>query len=69
MTISAKEGSGIDNMLDMVRQICGVVNFDLKAPVCFTERQENLLKQLQNVESKQQTASIITELLKGKLRV
>jgi tRNA modification GTPase len=67
--VSAREATGIEKMLEKVRQICGVVKFDLKAPVCFTERQENLLQQLQNVKSKQQAASIITELLNGKLRV
>ena len=64
--ISAKEGTGIENLLEKVRQICGVVGFDLKTPVCFTERQNNLLKQLQNAKSAQQAASVITELLNGK---
>ncbi|MHC4728084.1 MAG: GTPase [Planctomycetota bacterium] len=67
--ISAKEGSGIDNMLEKIREICGVQNFDLKAPVCFTDRQENLLQKLQHAKSKQQAASVITELLNGRLRV
>jgi small GTP-binding protein len=67
--ISAKEGTGIENMLEKIRQICGVVNFDLKAPVCFTDRQENLLQKLQHAKSKQQAASVITELLNGRLRV
>ena len=67
--ISAKEGTGIENMLEKLRQICGVADFDLKTAVCFTERQHNLLQKLQNVKSPQQAASIITELLNGRLSV
>jgi tRNA modification GTPase len=67
--ISAKEGTGIENLLEKVRQICGVTDFDLKTPVCFTQRQNDLLQQLKNAKSTQQAASIITELLNGRLRV
>ncbi|MFZ2146965.1 MAG: GTPase [Sedimentisphaerales bacterium] len=65
--ISAKEGTGIENLLEKVRQVCGVADFDLKTAVCFTDRQENLLQQLTNIKSKQQASSIITELLNGKI--
>ena len=65
--ISAKEGTGIENLLEKIRQTCGVAEFDLKTAVCFTNRQENLLKQLTNIKSKQQAASIITELLNGQV--
>jgi len=67
--ISAKENTGIENMLEKIRQITGVAGFDLKSPVCFTERQHNLLQKLQNAESPQQAASVISELLNGELRV
>lgn len=69
LCISAKHGTGIDNLLEKVRQITGVLEFDLSTPVCFTERQQNLLQQLQYTKSTQQASSIITELLKGTLRV
>ena len=65
--ISAKEGTGIENLLEKIRQTCGVTEFDLKTPVVFTSRQENLLKQLKNAKSKQQATSIITELLNGQV--
>ncbi|MFB0552997.1 MAG: GTPase [Phycisphaerae bacterium] len=65
--ISAKEGTGIENMIEKIREICGVADFDLKTPVVFTIRQEKLLQQLKNAKSKQQAASIITELLNGKI--
>lgn len=67
--ISAKEGTGIENMLEKVRQSTGVTKFDLKTPICFTKRQNNLLQQLKNAKSTQQAASIITELLNGGLSV
>jgi tRNA modification GTPase len=67
--ISAQEGTGIEKLLEKVRQICGVADFDLKNTVCFTQRQINLLQQLIHAKSKQQAASIITELLNAALRV
>jgi tRNA modification GTPase len=67
--ISAKEGTGIENLTDKIRQICGVADFDLQTTVCFTDRQENLIKQLTHAESKPQAASILTELLNGGIRV
>jgi tRNA modification GTPase len=67
--ISAKEGTGIENMLEKVRQTCGISDYDLKTAVCFTQRQNNLLQQLIHTKSTQQAASIITELLNGGLRV
>ena len=63
--ISAKYGNGIENLCEKIRQICGVADFDLHSPVCFTDRQENLLKQIKNTISTRQSASIITELLNG----
>jgi tRNA modification GTPase len=67
--ISAKFGNGIENLCEKIRQICGVDNFDLKSTICFTSRQENLLKQLQKAKSKQQAVSVITELLNAPFRV
>ncbi len=65
--ISAKDGTGIENLLEKIRRICGVADFDLKTPVVFTSRQEEVLKRLKNAESKQQATSIITELLNGQV--
>jgi tRNA modification GTPase len=67
--ISAKEGTGIEHLSEKIIKTAGVADFDLREPVCFTARQENLLKKLTNLKSKQQAASIITELLKGQIRV
>ncbi len=67
--ISAKLGTGIENLFEKIRQICSVVGFDLRTAVCITSRQENLLKRLSSVKSKEQATSIITELLNGQLHV
>lgn len=67
--ISAKLETGIENLLNKIRQICGAADFELNSAVCFTARQEKLLKQLLNAKSKRKTLSVITELLNGRLRV
>jgi len=67
--ISAKLGTGIETLLQKIKEVLGVVNFDLRQAVCFTGRQEKLLKKLAGVKSKRQVASIITELLNGAVRV
>jgi len=65
--ISAKTGNGVEELLEEIRKVCGVADFDLKTTVCFTDRQENLLTQLKNAGSKQQAVLIITELLNGQV--
>jgi tRNA modification GTPase len=65
--ISAKFGTGIENLAGKILQICGVSDFNLKTTVCITSRQENLLKQLKKTKSRQQAELIITELLNGRL--
>jgi len=67
--ISAKEGTGIESLNKKIIKTIGVADYDLQAPVCFTARQENILRELTNVKSKQQVRSIITELLNGRIRV
>ncbi len=67
--ISAKFGTNIEELTEKIRQICRAIDFDLKTAVCFTSRQENLLKQLKNAKSKDHAASIITELLNAPVRV
>ena len=67
--ISAKLGTGIENLLKKIQQLCDVIDFDLKTTVCITSRQENLLKQLKKAKSEQQALSIITELLNAPLSV
>jgi tRNA modification GTPase len=61
--ISAKDGTGIKHLTETIRQACGAADFDLRQPVCFTNRQQDLLEHLTISKSEQQTTSIITELL------
>ena len=65
--ISAKEGTGIEKLNEKIIKTIRATDFDLREPVCFTTRQENLLKKLTNIKSKQKATSIITELLKGRV--
>jgi tRNA modification GTPase len=67
--ISAKFGTGIENLTQKILEICGVADFDLHTPVCFTPRQEKLLNQLTKVKSKRKATSLITELLNGQIGV
>ena len=67
--ISAKLGTGIENLTKKIPEMLDVVGFDLKQPVCITNRQQNLLKQLTTVESSSQAVPLITELLNGRLCV
>lgn len=67
--ISAKEGSGIENLKHKIEQISNVTHYDPRQPICFTVRQEKLLEQLNNAPSEQRATSIITELLNGQFCV
>jgi tRNA modification GTPase len=67
--ISAKLGTGIENLKKMILKTCEVTDFNLKQPVCFTDRQEKLLEQLSITKSRQHAGSIIAELLNGQISV
>jgi tRNA modification GTPase len=69
VSISAKFGTGIENLTKKILQICGIDGFDFQTAVFFTSRQENLLKQLTKTKSKHKAVSLITELLNGQVRV
>lgn len=66
--ISAKFGTGIENLTRKILQICGVADFDIHTNICFTQRQEELLNQLTKTKSKRKAVSLITELLNGQLK-
>jgi len=67
VSISAKFGTGIENLIRKILQICGVADFDIHTTVCFTPRQEELLNQLTKTKSKRKALSLITELLNGQV--
>ncbi len=63
--ISAKQGTGISDLIQAVRRVCNVVGFPSDCVVAFTDRQRRLLTGLQHVGSKSEAASIVMELLQG----
>jgi len=63
--IIAKEGTGIEELKETIQRTIRAAAFDVRQPVCFTARQENLLKQLTTAQSAEHAASIITELSSG----
>ncbi len=67
LRISAKKGLGMDRLTDRILQESGTVDFDLTQPTCFTQRQEELLSQVTNAESKRRAASIISDLVNGRV--
>lgn len=67
--LSARSGSGIETLIEMIKVTCGVSDFDNNRPIAFTERQVQLLKKLTKATSKTKAASIIQELLNGRLSV
>jgi len=67
--ISAKFGTGTENLVKKIQKMIGVDTFDTQQPVCITGRQEELLKKLKKTKSKSEGATIITELLNGQLGV
>ena len=69
LVISAKNGTGIEELTKHIRTMLGVEGFDLKQAVCFTDRQQRLLEQLPQIKNKLAVTSIITELLNGSICV
>jgi len=67
VTTSAKTGEGIENLVSRIQQKLGVSDFNLRTAVCVTSRQEKLLKNLIEAQSRQQAVRIITELLNSRL--
>lgn len=67
--ISAKTGSGIKELLDEIENSLGVVDFDLKKTVCFTDRQRDIVQKIFSSQSKNGIKELITELLRGRLFV
>jgi hypothetical protein len=65
VSISAKTGFGIDELLMVIRIRLGVDCFDLAQPVCFNTRQLGLLEKISKTDSKSLVACGITELLNG----
>ncbi|MBU2596200.1 MAG: hypothetical protein KJ757_01350, partial [Planctomycetes bacterium] len=66
---SAKTGEGIDRLMTAIEKTLGVLYFDIKKTVCFTDRQKGILKQVASASTKQRIKELIQELLKGSVAV
>jgi tRNA modification GTPase len=69
VSISAKEGTGLEIIVERITEISGVDGFESKAAVCFTQRQRRLLEELARAESAGRCGAVIAELLNGTLAV
>ena len=69
VSISAKTAENIDDLIETIRKILGITDFDAKEAICFTDRQESLLSQMLTAKTKSQVESLITELLNGEVCV
>ncbi len=67
--ISAQQGSGIDELIRTIRHTCGAVDFGPRTVAAFTGRQIHLLEALQHSTSKDETRSILSELLANSVSV
>jgi tRNA modification GTPase len=67
--VSAKQGTGIDDLIRTVHQACRVSDFSSDCLVAFTDRQRRLLGDLQRAKSTEEAAAIIGELLEGPVSI
>ncbi|MCD4830706.1 MAG: 50S ribosome-binding GTPase [Anaerohalosphaeraceae bacterium] len=65
VSVSAKDGHGIDKLVSAIEVVLGVADYDFKATVCFTERQMKLMAKIAVARSKKEIRQFITELLTG----
>ncbi len=65
--ISAKQGTGIDDLVQAVHRVCGLPELDCLAPVAFTDRQRKGLERLQRATSVSEAGGIIEGLICGPL--
>ena len=63
--ISAKLGTGIDNLILAIHRICGVAAFDGRTSIAFSDRQRRLLEALHLSNSKANARSFLSELLES----
>jgi len=67
VNISAKSATGCDKLIHSIEQIFGITKFYRQSCVCFTGRQEQVLRQIIAAKSKETAVSAISELLNGRL--
>jgi tRNA modification GTPase len=69
VVISAKNSTGIDVLTKRIRTVLGVESFDLRQPVCFTDRQKSLIELILTKSDESAAKSLITELLNADIVV
>jgi tRNA U34 5-carboxymethylaminomethyl modifying GTPase MnmE/TrmE len=65
VSISAKTGDGIENLLNEIQGRLQVCDFDCTLPVVFTARQEKLLTAIVEAREKTQLRKLLTEAIDG----
>jgi tRNA modification GTPase len=67
--ISAKQGTGIDDLIGAIHQTLGTTPVDTQTAVAFTLRQSSLIGQLRRAPSRSEARRITSQLLTGSLVV
>ncbi|HIJ67122.1 MAG TPA: GTP-binding protein [Planctomycetes bacterium] len=67
ISISAKTGDRIELLVERIREILGVSDFCLNKPVCFTQRQLELVKLLSKAKARSMAETVIKQLLQGEI--
>ncbi|MDO8302633.1 MAG: GTPase, partial [Sedimentisphaerales bacterium] len=62
VVISAKNGTGIEELTKKIRVVLGVEGFDLKQAVCFTQRQKQLLQKIAVAKDSQSVQNALAAL-------
>ncbi len=63
--ISAKQGTGIEDLIHAVHQTCKLVDFDAHAVIVFTDRQRTLMERLITTDSRHNVDALMAEFLHG----
>jgi len=63
--ISARTGDGVDRLIETVAKALKVSDYDVTAPVCFTDRQLEICRQMIHTKEKEQARTLIEALLFG----
>jgi tRNA modification GTPase len=67
--LSAKQGTGIHDLIRAVHQACRVTGLPSDCLVASTDRQRRLLRELQRAKSRNEAAALVRELLAGPVSV
>jgi len=62
VVISAKTGTGIEELTKKIRTVLGVEGFDLRQPICFADRQKQLLQKIVVAKDRQEVKNALVNL-------